>query len=97
MDPVEPIEFDGNETLSFRQIDAMNGFSKGTAFRLFKRWREELAEGYDYYYLPAEVHGGFIQSLKATGRVYRSTTHLVLVTRAGYELLQRLNRDSGPD
>ena len=36
---VEPIDFDGVETLSFRQIDAMNGFNKGTTFRLFKRLR----------------------------------------------------------
>ena len=97
MTAVEPIDFDGVETLSFRQIDAMNGFSKGTAFRLFKRLRGELSEGCDYYYLPAQSHSVFIQSLKESGQVYRSTTHLVLITRSGYERLQHLNSGTGPD
>ena len=97
MKAIEPIEFDGVETLSFRQIDSMNGVSKGTAFRFFKRLRGELSEGRDYYYLPQQSHGAFIQSLRDTGQVYRSTTHLVLVTRSGYERLQRLNAGTGRD
>ena len=97
MTAVEPIDFDGIETLSFRQIDAMSGFSKGTTFRFFKRLRGELSEGRDYYYLPQHSHGDFIQSLRDTEQVYRSTTHLVLITQAGYERLQRLNARTGRD
>ena len=97
MTAVEPIDFNGVETLSFRQIDVMNDFSKGTAFRLFKRCRGELNEGGDYYYLPNHRYGGLIQSLKESGQVYRNTTHLVLITRTGYARLQRLNSGTGPD
>ena len=86
---IKPIDFDGVEALSFRQIDAMNGVPKGTAFRSFKRLRGELIEGRDYYYLPQHSHGAFIQSLRETGQIYHSTTHLVLITRSGYERLQQ--------
>jgi len=80
----KPINFDGVETLSFRQIDDLNGFVKGTAFRLFKRAGSDLMEGRDYYYLPASSHGAFIESLRALGSIYSSTRHLVLITRSGY-------------
>ena len=89
---IEPIDYDGVETLSFRQIDSMNGVPKGTAFRFFKRVRGELTEGRDYYYLPLDSHGAFIQSLRETEQIYHSTTHLVLITRSGYERLQRLGK-----
>ncbi|MBS3805326.1 MAG: hypothetical protein KGY54_12315 [Oleiphilaceae bacterium] len=94
---MKPIDFEGTETLSFRQIDAVNGFAKGTAFRLFKRWRSELTEGCDYYYLPASSHGAFIESLKAEGKVYTRTIHLVLITRSGYECMQRLRPSDSAD
>ncbi|MCK8515084.1 hypothetical protein M0534_01890 [Methylonatrum kenyense] len=90
MKATDPIEHDGVQTLSFRQIDGLNGFAKGTAFRLFKRCRAELREGQDYFYLPAASHPALIESLKTDGRIYRGTTHLVLVTRSGYERMQRL-------
>ena len=94
---VEPIDFDGVETLSFRQIDSMNGVRKGTAFRFFKRLRGELREGRDYYYLPQHSQGAFIQSLRETEQVYHSTTHLVLITRFGYQRLQWLNAGTERD
>lgn len=95
MTAVEPIVFEGVETLSFRQIDTMNGVIKGTAFRLFKRLRGELHEGRDYYFLSQHSHGTFIQSLKDTEQIYHGTINLVLITRSGYEQLQRLNAGAG--
>jgi hypothetical protein len=85
---VEPILFSNAETLSFRQIDEMNGLNKGTTFRLFKQCQEALVEGIDYFYLPEESHETFIRSLKASAQIYQSTTHLVLFTRCGYTKLQ---------
>lgn len=97
MSAINPINFDGVETLSFRQIDALNCFVKGTAFRLFKRAGSNLIEGRDYYYLPASSHGAFIESLRALGSIYPSTRHLVLITRSGYGRLTTSDTDSEPD
>jgi len=88
MDKPNPIPFAGTDTLSFRQIDEMNSLVKGTTFRLFKRCADQLVEGEDFFYLPNEAHGEMIESLKATGQIYRRTTHLVLITAAGYGRLQ---------
>ncbi len=96
MTSTTPIEHDGMQTLSFRQIDALNGLAKGTAFRLFKRCRDELGEGQDYFYLSAASHPALIESLKTEGRIYRSTTHLVLITRSGYERVQGLTARDTP-
>ncbi|MDX1589270.1 MAG: ORF6N domain-containing protein [Oleiphilaceae bacterium] len=83
-----PIPFAGTDTLSFRQIDEMNGLTKGTTFRLFKRCLDQLVEGEDYFYLPDETHGEMIGALKESGQIYQRTTHLVLITASGYARLQ---------
>ncbi|TVP61074.1 MAG: hypothetical protein EA349_00655 [Halomonadaceae bacterium] len=83
-----PIPFAGTDTLSFRQIDEMNGLTKGTTFRLFKARVNQLVEGEDYFYLPDESHGAMISALKETGQIYQRTTHLVLITAAGYGKLK---------
>ncbi|XOZ34516.1 hypothetical protein ACMDCT_04605 [Halomonadaceae bacterium KBTZ08] len=87
---MEPIDYNGTPTLSFRQIDELNGFTKGTTFRLFKRAGDALQQDRDFFYLPASTHGGWIETLRAEGRIYPSSWHLVLVTREGYERLQNL-------
>lgn len=86
---IEPIIHDGVETLSFCQIDHLNRLPKGTAFRLFKAHRQTLAEGRDYFYLPASSDARLIESLKTTGQIYPATVNLVLFTRPGYERLRR--------
>ena len=85
---MRPISFGGRETLSFRQIDEMNGLRKGETFRIFKQARDRLDEGSDYYYLPASQYPDFIEQLRAEGRIYASTVHLVLITRDGYARLR---------
>lgn len=84
---VDAINFAGQLTLSFKQLDELNGASKGTAFRAFKRRQNLLVENVDFFYLAGDEHDGFIEQLKASGRIYRSTTHLVLLTREGYQRL----------
>lgn len=88
---MEPIDYNGTPTLSFRQLDAMNGFTKGTAFRLFKRAGTHLQEGRDFYYLAESDHGEWIEVLRSEGRIYPSSQHLVLFSREGYERLQALS------
>lgn len=90
---MEPIDYEGTPTLSFRQVDSMNGFRKGTTFRLFKRAGDALKEGRDFFYLPAPEYSGWIEALSAAGRIYPSTRHLVLLTREGYERLQQVSRN----
>lgn len=90
-DGMEPILHNGEETLSFRQIDQLNDLTKGTAFRLFKGAGDQLREGVDFYYLPAQEHTERIHQLKACGKIYATTTHLVLLTRSGYAKLQQLS------
>ncbi|TDT41742.1 ORF6N domain-containing protein [Halospina denitrificans] len=91
---MEPIDYNGTPTLSFRQVDSMNGFTKGTTFRLFKRAGDALQEGRDFFYLPASEYSEWIGTLRAAGRIYPSSRHLVLLTREGYERLQDLSSTS---
>ena len=88
---MQPIDYQGTETLSFLQIDSLNGLAKGTAFRLFKRCESALVEGRDYFYLPESAHAAFIQTLKDQGSIYQTTRHLVLLTRAGYQRMQGMS------
>lgn len=88
---VHAINHAGQATLSFKQLDELNGVGKGTTFRVFKRWRGQLTEQVDYFYLPGNEHEPLIEALKASGRIYRSTTNLVLFTRDGYERLRELS------
>lgn len=87
---MDPIDYNGTATLSFRQIDELNGVSKGTTFRLFKRAGNALQQDRDFFYLPASMYGDWIETLRSEGRIYPSSRHLVLLTREGYERLQSL-------
>lgn len=89
---MEFIRFSDNATLSFRQIDERHGVPKGTTFRIFKRRRDLLVEGDDYFYLPADAHGEMIDRLRDEGRIYPSTVHLVLITERGYRKLSEQAR-----
>ncbi|SER72492.1 hypothetical protein [Halopseudomonas bauzanensis] len=89
MSTVDPITFAGTETLSLRQLDELNGLPKGTNFRWFKVCEADLVERVDYFLLPADEHQELIDRLKADGRIYPSTRHLLLLTRRGYQQLRQ--------
>lgn len=93
---MESIEFNGEATLSFRQIDELNGLRKGTGFRVFKHAGHNLEEGVDYYYLPQSHHRHYIDQLSRAGHIYASTAHLVLITRSGYEKLKTTLASGSP-
>ncbi|HDZ58081.1 MAG TPA: hypothetical protein ENI17_00285 [Pseudomonas xinjiangensis] len=90
MSEIVPIRYADTDTLSLRQIDELSGFIKGSSFRIFKACEAQLQEGADYYYLPADQHQALIESLKASGQIYGSTVNLLLMTRNGYERMQKL-------
>lgn len=85
---MDPIIHNHEETLSFRQVDELNGLPKGTSFRLFKRAGDLLQEGSDFHYLPATQYEEKLHALKRSGQIYETTRHLVLLTRSGYARLQ---------
>lgn len=95
MTKVQPILFTGVETLSFRQIDELNGLLKGTSFKLFKTHLAALVEGTHYFHICGSAQPLFLAELKRTQQVYLSSVHLVLITREGYQLLQNLSKSVG--
>lgn len=76
------------ELHSFKEIDQLHNCPKGTAFRAFKRQREQLREGEHFYYLGMQTHQAEIETLRRQGRIYASTVNAVLLTDAGYALLR---------
>lgn len=85
---IQPIRHADLDTLSFRQLDSLNGLAKGSVFKLFKARQARLQEGLDYFYLPAAEHAELISELKSSGQIYATTVNLVLLTRSGYARLQ---------
>ena len=82
-----PLEFHGVAVLTLRQIDRLNAVPKGTAFRAFKRARDSLREGRDFFRVDAAEQPGWIGSLKRDRLVYESSVHLVLIARDGYRAM----------
>jgi hypothetical protein len=82
------IRFRGLDTLSLRQLDELNQVPKGTIFRRFKAVQHTLTEGRDFFRLDAVEHAGFLQRLRAEGRIYPASVHVVLLTESGYRRLR---------
>ncbi len=85
---MEFIEFQGKNTLSLRQLDALNGVAKGTSFRRFRAREHRLREDEDYFLLDARAHAALIEGLRARGLIYPATVNCLLITEAGYRKLQ---------
>jgi len=83
-----PIRYRNQDCLSFKQIDSLNGLAKGEGFRLFKRARNDLVEGEDYFVLDNAVEADVIERLRRDGLIYASTVNLVLITERGYRRLR---------
>ena len=89
------IRFCGCDTLSLRQIDELNDVPKGTTFRRFKALRGSLSEGRDFFRLDAADHAELLQSLRAEGRIYPASVHVVLLTESGYRRLRAPGPSTG--
>ncbi|MGM0812768.1 hypothetical protein [Thioalkalivibrio sp.] len=86
--PPRPIRFRGRDTLSLRQLDELNQVPKGTTFRRFKAVRSSLTEDRDFFRLDAAEHAALLQRLRAQGRIYPGSVHVVLITESGYRRLR---------
>lgn len=81
----QPFEFRGEPVMTFRTLDRVLGAPKGTAFRAFKSNLDALVEGEDHLRLESGTEDAPIAELKAAGRVYPSSVHVVLLRRAAVE------------
>ena len=54
MNRVKPIAFAGVETLSFRQLDELNGLGKGSSFKLFKTLSVQNSVYSNFFLAPFE-------------------------------------------
>ncbi|MEQ1437742.1 hypothetical protein AAG565_00125 [Fontimonas sp. SYSU GA230001] len=68
--------------LGLREIDAAAGTSKGAAFRAFKALQAQFTEGRDYVVLHAERDRATIEQLRASGRIYRGSINVILLSPA---------------
>ena len=73
---------------TFKELDSLHQRPKGTTFRAFKRLEKSLREGEHYHYLNAQSHGAEIAQLRQAGRIYAASVNVVLLTEAGYRLLE---------
>ncbi|TVP87832.1 MAG: hypothetical protein EA347_06920 [Thioalkalivibrio sp.] len=90
-----PIRFCGHDTLSLRQLDELNQVPKGTTFRRFKAVRSSLTEGRDFFRLDAAEHAELLERLRAQGRIYPGSVHVVLLTEPGYRRLRQTRASDG--
>ena len=65
--------------MTFREVDARHGCSKGEAFRAFKALGARLIEGQDFHCCDRRVDGEAFDVLEASGRLYRGTVNGVLL------------------
>ena len=82
------MSYDSTRLWTFKELDGLHQRPKGTAFRAFKRLEQSLREGEHYHYLDAQSHGAEIAQLRETGRIYAASINVVLLTEAGYRLLE---------
>jgi hypothetical protein len=79
---------DSTRLWTFKELDGLYQRPKGTAFRVFKRLEKSLREGEHYHYLNAQTHSAEIARLRQAGRIYTASVNVVLLTEAGYRLLE---------
>lgn len=75
----EPPATDAGAWLTLRELDDRGGAAKGTAFRAFRTALAELVEGRDFLRLDAVTDADTIATLRAAGRVYAGSVHVVLI------------------
>jgi len=80
---------DSTPLWTFKELDSLHQRPKGTTFRAFKRLEKSLREGEHYHYLNAQSHGAEIAQLRQAGRIYAASVNVVLLTEAGYHLLEQ--------
>lgn len=67
---------------SFKELDEAVGLPKGEAFRAFRRLERLWLQDRDYRLLQAQEDASEIAELKHSGRVYRGSANVVLLSPA---------------
>ena len=75
--------------ISFKELDARWATPKGTAFRAFKHALPALRETHDFIRLDAVRDRDEIQHLRAAGRIYAGSVHVVLLSETAVPKLAR--------
>lgn len=75
------------DSWTLKEIDQRRGDPKGTAFRAFKRLKNDFIEGHDFFYLSANEDAKSIESLRHSGRIYASTINALLFPEASYQAI----------
>lgn len=75
------------DTWTLKEIDQSRGAPKGTAFRAFKRLKNDFIEGRDFVYLSANEDAASIEPLRRSGRVYAATINALLFPEASYQAI----------
>mgnify|MGYP000544672074 FL=1 len=88
-----PFEYRGRTVLGLRQIDRMNGAAKGTAFRAFKRIRDDLQEGREFFVVDIDspvdpAATVLLRRMQAAGALYPASRVAVLITAGAYARMQ---------
>ena len=73
--------------ISFKELDEIWAAPKGTAFRAFKRSLPQLIETRDFVRLDAMQDPAKIERLRAAGRIYAGSVHVVLLSESGIRKL----------
>lgn len=74
---------------SFKELDSAWAMPKGSAFRAFKRALPQLQASRDFIRLDAVHDRDEVQRLRAAGRIYASSVHVVLLSATGLSKLTR--------
>ena len=73
------------EGYTLREIDALLGRPRGSAFRAFKRQHDILLENVDFTVLTPHTAKTEIERLRAEGRIYRASINVIVLARSGFE------------
>ena len=73
---------------SLREIDLECGQPNGSAFRAFKKLQENFTESYDYVVLHHQDDAKVIETLRAAGRIYRSSVNIILLAPTAAQRIQ---------
>jgi len=74
---------------SLKELDSAWAMPKGSAFRAFKHALPQLQESRDFIRLDATHDHDEIQRLRAAGRIYAGSVHVVMLSESGLRKLTR--------
>ncbi|HYW03492.1 MAG TPA: hypothetical protein VFA86_06070 [Gammaproteobacteria bacterium] len=74
---------------TFREIDRALALPKSSAFREFRKLRDELVENRDFRVLDAARDAPLIERLRREGRIYAASVNVVLLSGGAAARIRR--------